>query len=69
MTRPMIDDNGVVRPMTDDELKEYGQQTAQLHPPEPTPEELIAQQAQEIAYLREALELILSGVTEVDGNG
>ena len=65
----MIDDNGIIRPMADEEIAALERQAAQLPPPEPTPEELIAQQAQEIAYLREALELILSGVTEVVDNG
>ena len=62
-----IDDNGVIRPMTDAEIAMMEQLAAELPPPpEPTPEELIAQQAQEIADLKEALELILSGVTEVE---
>lgn len=64
-----IVDNGVIRPMTDEENAMMEQLAAELPPLEPTPEELIAQQAQEIAYLREALELILSGVTEVSDNG
>lgn len=64
-----IDDNGTIRPMTEKETKELEALAAQMPPPEPTPEELIAQQAQEIAYLREALELILSGATEVSDNG
>lgn len=65
----MIDYNGIIRPMTDEEIAAMERQTAQLPQSEPTPEELIAQQAQEIAYLREALELILSGATEVVDNG
>lgn len=69
MSRPMIDDNGIIRPMTDEELKELEQQAAQLLPPEPTPEERIAKLEAENAHLIEALELILSGATEVQSNG
>lgn len=69
MSRPMIDDNGVIRPMVDEEIKEFEQQKAQLPSPEPTPEERIARLETENAHLKEALELILSGATEVVDNG
>ena len=65
----MINDNGVTRPMTPSETAELERLAASIPPPEPTPEELIAQQAQEIAHLKEALELLLSGATEVVENG
>ena len=42
MSRPMIDDNGVIRPMTDEELAEIERLASELPPPEPTPEERIA---------------------------
>jgi hypothetical protein len=70
MSKPMmVNDNGVTRPMTEEELKEFEQQTAQLLPPEPTPEERIAKLETENAHLKEALELILSGATEVTVDG
>ena len=65
----MIDDNGVIRPITDEELKKLEQQTAQLPLPAPTPEERIAKLEAENAHLIEALELILSGATEVGADG
>lgn len=65
MTRPMIDDNGVIRPMTDEEIKSHEQQTAQSPLTAPTPEERISKLETENAYLKEALELILSGETGV----
>ena len=37
---------------------------AEMPAPEPTPEERLAQQEQEIADLKEALEALLSGVTD-----
>ena len=38
----MIDDNGVIRPMTDEEIAEQERLAAQLPPPKLTPEERIA---------------------------
>ena len=61
----MIDDNGVIRPMNDEEIAEMEALAAQLPPPEPTIEEQLAELKTENAYLREALDMILSGVTEV----
>ena len=42
MNRPMIDDNGVIRPMTDSELAEMERLAEQMPKPEPTPEERLA---------------------------
>lgn len=64
-----ININGVTRPMEEKEIAALEREKAEMNQPEPTPEELITQQAQEIAYLREALELILSGATEVESDG
>lgn len=69
MNRPMIDDNGVIRPMSDEEIAALERQAAQIPPPEPTPEERIARLEEENAHLIEALELILSGATEVTVDG
>ena len=68
MNRPMVDDNGIIRPMTDAEIAAMERETAQLPPPEPTIAEQVAELKTENAYLRESLELILSGVTEVGEN-
>lgn len=64
MSKHLININGVTREMTADEIAEMKRMAAEIPAPEPSPEELIAQQAQEIAYLKEALELLLSGTTE-----
>lgn len=69
MSRPMIDDNGVIRPMTDEEIAALERQAAELPPPEQTPDERIAKLETENAHLKEALELILSGATEVTVDG
>lgn len=50
-------DNGIYRNATADELAELERLASELPPPEPTPEERIAD-------LEEALALLLSGVTE-----
>lgn len=42
MSRPMIDDNGVIRPVTPAELAEFERLAEQMPKPEPTPEERIA---------------------------
>lgn len=39
MSRPMINDNGVIRPMTEEEIKAMERLAASILPPEPTPEE------------------------------
>lgn len=57
---PKIIENGKLREMTQEEID----RSAALPEPEPTPEERIAAQEQEIAHLKEALNLLLEGVTE-----
>lgn len=57
--------NGVSREMTAKEIEAYTQLDAGLPPASPTPEELLIKQAQEISDLKEALDLLLSGATEV----
>ena len=58
---PKINTNGVTREMTADEIAEMERMQAEMPPPEPTPEERLAAVERENAYLREALELLLSG--------
>lgn len=60
---PKINTNGVTREMTADEIAEMERMQAEMPPPEPTPEERLAAVERENAYLREALELLLSGET------
>ena len=55
--------------MTPEEISDFERQHAETPPPEPTPEERIEKLETENAYLKEALELILSGATEVTDNG
>ena len=67
--RPKIQvGNEPPRPMTDTEYADYLAATerlaAEMPAPEMTAEEMIQQQAQKIAELEEALNLLLSGVTE-----
>lgn len=64
-----ICENGVLRDMTAEEIEAYKLLESAMPPAAPTPEELIAQQAQEIADLKEALDLLLSGETEVNTDG
>jgi hypothetical protein len=59
-----INVNGVTREMKPEEVAEYERLAAEMPAPEPTPEERLAAQEQEIAYLKEALNLLLEGVTE-----
>lgn len=61
---PKININGVTREMTPEEIAEMERLAAEMPKPEMTAEEMIRQQAQEIADLKEALNLLLSGVTE-----
>ena len=61
---PKININGVTREMTADEVAEMARLAAELPTPELSAEERLAAQEQEIADLKEALELLLSGVTE-----
>lgn len=64
-----INVNGITREMLPEEEAEFERFADSMPPPEPTIEEQVAELKTENAYLREALELILSGATEVDGNG
>lgn len=59
----------VYRDATPEEIAEMERLAAELPPPEPTPEERIARLETENAHLIEALELILSGATEVTVDG
>ena len=52
-----ICENGIIRDMTAEEIAELEQLAAEQPVPEPTPEE-------RIAVLEEALNMLLSGVTE-----
>ena len=61
---PKININGITREMTPEEIAEMERLAAEMPAPEPSPEEMIRQQAQKIAELEEALNLLLSGVTE-----
>lgn len=61
---PKININGITREMTPQEIEIMKRQQAEMPAPPPTPEEQLAQQAQEIADLKEALEALLSGVTD-----
>lgn len=61
---PKININGITREMTQEEIAEMERLSAEMPKPEMTAEEMIRQQAQEIADLKEALNLLLSGVTE-----
>ena len=55
---PKIDDNGIVREMTQEEVAELERQVAQI-PAQPQTE-----MEQRIAELEEALALLIGGVTE-----
>lgn len=59
----------VYRDATPEEVAEFEHMQAELPEPEPTPEERIEKLETENAYLKEALELILSGATEVTVDG
>ena len=61
--KPMIDDNGVFREMTPEEIAEYERMAAEFPPPAPTPEERLNALEEENKNLKEALDLLLSGVT------
>lgn len=61
---PKININGITREMTPEEIAEMERLAAEMPAPEMTAEEMIRQQAQEIADLKEVLNLLLSGVTE-----
>lgn len=59
-----ICENGIYRDMTAEEIAELEKLAAEAPVPEPTPEERIAALEQDNAELREALEALISGVTE-----
>lgn len=59
-----ININGITRYMTPEEEARFAQEMANLPQPEHTPEERIATLEADNAALKEALELLLSGVTE-----
>lgn len=61
-----ININGVTREMTPEEVAEWERMAASMPPPDPTPEERLAKLEAENADLKEALNMLLSGVT-VDG--
>lgn len=61
---PKINDNGVPREMTEAEVAEMERMEAEMPQPDPTPEERIAALEADNAHLKEALEMLLSGVTD-----
>jgi hypothetical protein len=60
---PKINDNGIVREMTAEEIAEMERMAAEMPQPDPTPEERLAKLEAENADLKEALNMLLSGVT------
>lgn len=63
---PKIYANGVIREMTAEEISEMERMNSEVQSPERTPEERISTLEEENAYLKEALNMLLTGVT-VDG--
>ena len=61
---PKIWINGMTREMTEDEVRAFETGMANILPPEPTPEERLAKLEEENAHLKEALNLLLEGVTD-----
>lgn len=59
-----IYENGSYRDMTPEEIAEFEKLATEMPAPEPTPEERIAALEKNNAELREAMEALLSGVTE-----
>ena len=59
-----ICENGIIREMTAEEIAELEKLATEMPAPEPTPEERIAALEKNNAELREAMETLLSGVTE-----
>lgn len=59
-----ICENGILRDMTPEEVAELEKLAAETPAPEPTSEERIAALEQNNAELREAMEALISGVTE-----
>lgn len=58
-----ININGAAREMTAEETAEMERMQAAMPPPEQTPEERLAKLEEENAHLKEALNLLLEGVT------
>lgn len=56
-------ENGIYRDMTPEEIAELEKLAAEMPAPEPSPEERIAALEKDNAELREAMEVLLSGVT------
>ena len=61
---PLIDRNGKIEEMTAEEIAEMERIEAEMPMPDPTPEERIALLEADNAALKEALEMLLSGVTD-----
>lgn len=61
---PKINVNGVTRDMTAEEIAEMERLAAEMPTPDPTPEERLERLEKENADLKEALNLLLEGVTE-----
>lgn len=59
-----ICENGIYRDMTAEEVAELEKLAAEAPAPEPTPEERIAALKKDNAELRDALDALLTGVTE-----
>lgn len=59
-----VNDNGVYRDATADEIAEMERLAASMPAPEPTPEERLTALENENAHLKEALNLLLTGVVE-----
>lgn len=58
-----ICENGIYRDMTAEEIAELEKLATEMPAPDPSPEERIAALEKDNAELREAMELLLSGVT------
>lgn len=61
---PKININGVTREMTPDEIAEMERIAAEIPQPEPSPEERLERLEAENADLKEALNMLLEGVTD-----
>jgi hypothetical protein len=57
-------ENGVYRDMTREEIADMERLAEEFRPPAPTPEERIAKLEAENADLKEALNMLLTGVTD-----
>ena len=58
-----ICENGIIRDMTPEEIAEMEKLATEIPAPEPTPEDRIAALEQDNAELREAMDVLLLGVT------